>query len=181
MATQVVTWGGTYRDARGQTARVGAYYKEDETSAASRGNAILQALSIVPSFDAISNAVRIGGYGLISYVLNPDQFGSQAQFQNAEDKALLTWLCADNTLHRMSIPAPKVAIFLADQETVNLANALIVTLVSEMLTVDPTGGYACNKSGSAFTALVAGLRVRRKFQRKTTIWTLIPAETGPEE
>lgn len=94
-------------------------------------------------------------------------YGVQAVYENVEDGALLTFQDPTNgSLHRYKIPAPKAAIFLADGETVNQAQADIVSLISDF----ETFVYGAYLAPSPLTYL-AGVRVRRKMHRRMTIFT----------
>lgn len=179
----------TFRDARGQTGRT-TFYGQLEAGTGSL--TVLRGLmdTVASSIAACSNAAVVGYQGLLTgggtgQVVNPDQYGANAAYPNIEDKATLKFLMANNTLSTLSIPAPKGTggsnIFLADGETVNPLATPIVNLVAALTAVGASAEAASSKNGSDYNILVLGMRTRRRFQRKNTIWTLTPAETGPDE
>lgn len=180
MAVIISKWGFTFRDSRGHVGRVGGYYRYNSGST-TEGDAIATVQALGPLIHACSNAALVGGFGLGSEVLNPQQYGSTSAYSNAEDKATIRLLTATFGLASFSIPAPKSTQFQADQETVNPAATAMAALISALTVADASGGFVSDKAGSALTFYVAGVRRRLPFQRKITIWTLNPAETGPDE
>jgi hypothetical protein len=85
-------------------------------------------------------------------------------------------------LHRFHIPAPKAAIFLADQTTVNPANSLVATYITVMTAAITTGIYVCNKAGVQIVNYFGGMlyvakpRTRYGFMQLTPLLT--PEEPG---
>lgn len=181
MALIKARYGWTGRDARGQTGRMSGYYLFNNTSGADRGSSVIQTQAICAAMQALSNLYPIEQSGLASVILNPAGLGGNVTFPNAEDKAVLSVLTQAFTITRFSVPAPKAAIFLADGETVDPANGLVTALIGALTAVDAGGGTAVSNQGAAFLSLIGGARARRRFQRKTTIWTLDPTLTDPEE
>lgn len=182
--TAIVSYlGVTWRDLRGQTGRSKVWYKYSNATAAGIGDSVLAAQALAVLMEDCSAGAVVSTSGLIAAVLNPSNLGVTGDFPNAEDKVLLTALHTDNTLSHISIPAPIAGLFYSDLETVNLGASQISALWGALTTDDAGGGFACNKQGAAFsgTAFVAGTRIRRRFQRKTTIWTLTPQLSSPEE
>lgn len=181
MATLIGAYNVSLRDARGQVGRVGGYVAYADTSAATRGDGAVKALGIIGDMVALSNAAAFRYGGLPAEEFLPNAYGTTSDFQNVEDKAVLTFLAADGTLHRFSIPAPLDNIWQSDQETVDQTNTLVSNLITSLTVASGGGSAAVNRSGRIFIEMVAGARARRRFQRKTTIWTLTPDETNPEE
>lgn len=181
MATRIGKYGATVRDARGQTGRVGGWVTWLDTSLTTRGDATLLAQSLAQQLVVMSNGQVIEYTGMAGEYFQPFQYGSAAQFQNAEDKARLIFVTATGVKVRFEVPAPKQSLFLADLETVDPANADLMTFISTATSVSANGNFASTRGGQAIVSFVAGQRIRRPFQRKTTIWTLTPDETGPEE
>lgn len=181
MAVVVSKVGFTFRDARGDIGKVGWYYRYTDT-ATPGGDALLTAQALGPLAHACSNAAYIGGFGLGSEVLNPDQYGAPAsEYQTVADKARVIMLANDFTLHSFEIPAPKSTQFQADQETVNPAAAAMSALLAALIAVDASGGFVSTKTGSGYIGFVAGMRVRTRASRKRTIWSLTPLLGGPDE
>lgn len=187
MASFIYTASVSYRDARGQVGRVRFYINQGSTGTVGDTSSI--ATGVLTALNACTNAAPVAYGGIASLtgnqVLNPDQYGTNQEFPNVEDKAVLTFLMANNTLSRLSIPAPVGTgannLFMPDGETVNPLATPIVNLVAALTVVGAHAETPSTKNGSPYNILVSGARARRRFQRKTTIWTLIPAETGPEE
>lgn len=75
-----------------------------------------------------------------------------APYQPAQPYAQLQFICADFTLATLLLPAPQLAIFLADAETVNPANALVTAIVAAAV----AAGGLVSGSGSPATGFVAG-------------------------
>jgi len=73
-----------------------------------------------------------------------------AQYLPLRPAALIYYLCADTTTAILRIPSPQVGIFLADQVTVDPANAAIVALNAAVI------GAMTNEAGSLVTAYQAG-------------------------
>lgn len=73
-----------------------------------------------------------------------------AQYLPLRPAADLYYLCADNTQVALRIPSPKAALFLADQETVNPMNGLVVALNAAAI------GALTNAAGSPAVSFTAG-------------------------
>jgi hypothetical protein len=69
---------------------------------------------------------------------------------------------------------------MADEQTVNPANALVIAFNTAMLDTI-TNTFVSDALGNTFTGFVGGIRTRNKLRRKFTIYTKNPAETGPGE
>lgn len=85
--------------------------------------------------------------------VNPGGSPVVAQYQSNLPVAQLLFICADATIAYLSIPAPQVGIFLADQATINLANPLIVLLIAACLV---PGAELLSATGSPATAPIGG-------------------------
>lgn len=181
MALVQGTYGASLRDARGQIGRVGGFYVFNDASAADIGAGVAHVENIINAMVSMSNAIVVRQYGLGSQIFNPQQYGANADYPNAEDKATLIYRTSVETLVRFSIPAPLAALFLTDAETVDPGGALLATLTGLLTSSDSAGGSASSNGGNFIAAFVGGSRRRLRFQRKTTIWTKDPSETIPEE
>lgn len=109
-------------------------------------------------------------------------YGASGQTDNAEDAAVFYFSTAEGTIAKIGIPAPKDAIFLADNMTVNPADTDVAAFIAEMLA--PAGytagtAVASTKSGAGYVTYLGGLRVRRKTRRKLNIWVKDPTLTLP--
>ena len=108
-------------------------------------------------------------------------FGASGVTDNAEDVAAFAFATATGTVSKVSIPAPKDAIVLPDNQTVDPANADVIAFVGYLL--DPSGfpgnAVASSKSGAQFDVFLGALRVRRRTRRHLNIWVRNPELTAP--
>jgi hypothetical protein len=106
------------------------------------------ALLILPQILAQSNADR-DVFWEAAENSNATPAPVAATYQPANTAALLTFICADNTLARVRVPAPKLTLFLADQQTVDPASAaaIVATCI----------GVLVSSSGSLATAFAGGV------------------------
>lgn len=176
------------RDARGHVGKMRFYYKLDNSLVGAFDNAAGAIDAAVTALAAASNAAIIDVTGINEFGLFSPLFrGTAAQFADVEDKARLVFLYGDSgptaefSLVRLEIPAPKLAIFYADQETVNSAVPLMVAITTALSTIDATGGRFTNRAGLVYVNFVGGYRIRRKLQRKLTLYDLSPNLDEPEE
>lgn len=171
------------RDARGQHAVNVTYWLVPNGGTIAHAQALIN--NYIAAFEAVTNAAVVNEVGLVGAVLNPNVFGTNALYPNVEDKARLTFVMSNETLSGLSIPSPVGTggnnIFFADGETVNLTSAGIVSLFAALTAVGAGAEAAVSKNGATYSALVAGLRRRSRFQRKVTIWTKDPTLSEPEE
>jgi hypothetical protein len=175
-----------FRDLRGHVGKVGFWYTYNSATAANLGAASTQIAAINTAIVALTNAQVVAVNGLAGNRLDPVHYGSNGVYANAETKAKLSFLAfAAGGVHssfvRLEIPAPVVAMFLADKETVDPANAAVATLFSALSTSDAQGGFASDKMGNPITYFLGGTLVRRPFQRKITIYDLSADLGEPEE
>jgi hypothetical protein len=164
-ALQLISY--RFRDAKGNVARMSVVIGDATPTAVEADAATLKG-----HLQAVSNAH-------VSIVLTDytDQaYGTAANYLDVEDKAVMTFL-ADGQLHRFQVPAPILGIFLADQETVDPANAAVVALAGDFTTFVYTRGV----TPSLMSSFIGGTRARRKLHRKLTIRVKNPALTGPGE
>lgn len=161
----------TWRDARGHTSVTKLYVENDSVPANER----TRGLTLGTDLQGLSNAFIERTHGPYTSPAGPVAYGTQADFGSIEDKAVLTFEDTGGGLHRIKIPAPLASIFLADGETVDNSNTAVALFITDMIALART------RDGVAFIAMPAGIRTRVKTRRKVNIWTLNPAETGPDE
>lgn len=161
----------TYRDAKGQTAKTSFF-----VSAATPALALTAATAIVNLITPLTNAHLNSAKGAYTTSPTANVYGTAAQYQSIEDKALLTFQTASGGIHRYQIPSPKVSIFMADEETVDPANTDVAAFAAAMIT-----DQASSRDGSLITGFIGGIYIRRKFQRRFNIFTKDPSESGPGE
>lgn len=166
----------SFRDAKGNVAKCSLVFTWDSAHPADLATL---GSSLHPLVAALSNAQLIRDAGAVFEPSDPG-YGSQATFGSAEDKAVLTFTTGSGSLHRMSIPAPKAAIFYTDAETVNAVQADVAALIAEIITGEGTA-VVTDVDGKAITGMVGGQRTRRPNQRKVNIFTLAPSESIPAE
>jgi hypothetical protein len=160
----------SFRDVKGKTAWVRSYI-----SAADRGTASgLVASFWLPAFTGASTA------GLNNYIgprpkpPGPPVYGNGSMYKDAEDKLVCHLTTAVGTVHILALPAPYASMFLADGETVNVADARMVALIDAM-----TARGMCTRDGELLTGFVIGLRGRVVLRRKAGLYVLNPQLTTP--
>ncbi len=166
MPADLAEYAYRFRDAKGMTARMLVVIGDASAAALD-----VDAGTLKTSLAAVSNA----NVAIVSRDYDLFAYGTAADYRDVEDKAVLTFVAADASLHRFQLPAPKTAIFLADGETVDAANAAIVTLVGNFTS------FVYSKPGSLMGTFLGGIRIRRKLHRRFNIYTKNPALTGPGE
>lgn len=161
----------TYRDDKGNTARV-SYFVTDSTLAL----AATDMSNLAPLQLALTNAVLATAKG--PYTTSPAAagYGANADFEACEDKAVMTFVTSTGALHRYQIPAPKSAIFLADGETVDPANTDVAAYTAGVI-----ANKVSSRDGALITAFIGGTRARRKLNRRLNIYTKNPQLTTPAE
>lgn len=159
----------SFRDEKGQTAKTGFYTVEADLAAAA-----VAADAVVNAIAGLSVAAVQAVHGPAERVPGPITYGGAGKFSSIEDKAELVFTDAAGAVHRYQIPAPKDAVFLADDESVNPANALVIAARDAM-----TDGTTGSRSGVLNTGYLGGIRIRRKTQRRFAISTKNPALDGP--
>ena len=157
-----------FKDAKGQNAKMRVLLG-DATVVAEFNDAT----NLTPLLQAVSNAtvVNTTHNGLINHTP-----GTAAVYETVEDKVIMTYYDPSGFLHRYSVAAPASAIFLADGETADIANAAYLAVVT-FFQAHAYGRY----TDTATLVHVGGTRQRRKLQRKFNIFTRNPALSGPGE
>jgi hypothetical protein len=102
--------------------------------------------------------------------------GTAANYQNVEDKAVLTFTDQIGGMHRYQIAAPKTAVFKADQETVDAVQADMALLLADFQS--NVVGFFDDIGPLLY---VGGTRIRRKQHRKVNIFTRDPTLSEPAE
>jgi hypothetical protein len=179
MSVQIGRQTYTYRDARGHTGKVSFYISNDNAVAGDGDAANAIGRTVEAEITALTNAVLVGASGPDGRTVAPNQYGASLQYATAEDKLRLRLLAADNTIHTMAIPSPKLSAFEADQET--LKGSAVTALVATLVAAAITGSFACTRAGSPFVSSLGGQLVRRKFQRKLTIYDKSANLDEPED
>lgn len=176
MANVVSRVGFSYRDVKGFSQTVRVFVSFDNTA---DGIALMN--SLVAPISGLSNAAFNGGQGIGLAIPSSFLYGANAIFSTIEDKAIFTFGDTSGALHRWQIPAPKDAIFLADGETVDPANGLVVSFVTAFTTAGAGPSFVSSRAGQQITHFAGGIRIRRRIRRRINIFTLDPTLTGPDE
>jgi hypothetical protein len=160
----VATQSYSFRDARGDVGRLVFHISYDSAvaqDAFNLGDNIQVALA------NLSNAQFIKATGPFSHISNPQAYGTTSVYQSSEDKLRFTWQDAGLAKHKLDIPAPKSTAFLADEETAS--GTALAPLITAMGT--PVGdAHVTSLGGNFFSSSLGGQRVRKKAQRKETIY-----------
>jgi hypothetical protein len=164
-----------WRDAKGQTSSTRWFVGGDGPAPV---DLITQDLAITVALPPLSNCAVQSVHGLVENQATKPTYGAAAEFDDVEDKAVFTFSTDSGSFHRVSVPAPKAAIFLADKETVDPANGLVATFVAAITGISTTA-YTSDRNGVRITTFVGGQRIRRRTQRKYNIITKNPALSGP--
>jgi hypothetical protein len=155
-----------FRDSKGKTSRLKVII-----GGADHAATVTNLNTLVTDLAAVTNCALRSGLDprpLVAY-------GSTAEFASVEDGALLTFADVVGRLHRFKIPAPKVADFATDQETVVNTGAM-ATVITDFTTFV----YGSNVDTAPLT-YIGGVRLRKKLHRKFTIFTKDPTLSGEGE
>lgn len=165
----------TYRDDKGQTATMKMYVVN-----ATAAGALTAATAIVNAMDDLTNAANNGARGAYTSPPSANSYGTDAQYESIEDKAVLTFRTATGSPHRYQVPAPIAALFRVDGETVKSPDAGgdAQEILMDIL-VDAMVGVVSSRDGNLLAAYIGGTRRRTKNQRKFNIYTLNPDLSGP--
>lgn len=161
----------SYRDSKGHIGKV-RYHVANTGTLITQGAA---ADAVLVAIGAISNAALQSASGPATTAAGPVVYGTTADFAAVEDKAVYTFSAADGSLHRVQVPAPKIAIFEVDTVTVDAAQTDSAAFITAYL------ANAVTSAGAAITAFVGGIRQRRKLQRKLNIYIKVPELDEPAE
>jgi hypothetical protein len=128
--------------------------------------------NVAPLQLALTNCVLVNAKGTYTTSPTTNGYGTSAEFDTVEDKAVMTFVTATGALHRYQIPAPKVALFLADKETIDPAQADVAAYFAAII-----ANKVSSRDGSLITAFIGGTRLRRKLERRFNIYTKNPQLT----
>lgn len=150
-----------FRDAKGQVGRMVVLIGGADSN------------GVETNYIALANLLQAVSNAHVSLDINPAAdraYGAQAVYETVEDKAQLTFTAAladGGTIHRWQVPAPKAAIFQADGQTVDQAQADVVALVGAF----ETYVYPASSATAPMAAYIGGFRVKRKLQRRMNVFT----------
>jgi hypothetical protein len=154
----------TFRDAKGQTSRM-RFLIGDATQTA-----------VITNYTTIAGHLVSASNGNVSSpfsAVSPLVYGTNAQYPDVEDKAVIVFADPAGALHRFQLPAPVSACFTTDGETVANSGAMgaVITDISTFV-------YG-RVTDTAPLVYIGGMRARRKMQRRFNIITKNPALSGP--
>jgi len=161
----------TFRDKRGFTSQVRFFVTDADAP-----SMLTDAQAIATDMAAMSAASLNAAHGAYNTAPSPPTYPTPAateRYQDVEDKAVLTYVTASGSYHRYKIPCPLVALFLADDKTMDPANASLVTLNGAVI------GKASARNGELISAFIGGIRTRVKIRRRLNINVLSPTDSGP--
>jgi len=144
-------------------------------------HAVALAAAVASAVQDCSNALYNGGMGAEQLPQVPGELGGNFTYAEVEDKAVMTYVASDGSIHRHMIPAPIAAIFLADGSTVDKTNAFVVTLNQLMLNAAAGPTFVSTRGGHQYATFGGGMRKRVKTQRKINTFTLAADVSTPAE
>jgi hypothetical protein len=124
------------------------------------------------------NALSDATFVQTGYLIQDVVYGASGNFDDAEDSAVLNFQTVNGGLAKISVPAPKSTIFLADNQTIDPANAS-VSAFTVALIGGTNGFFGATKTGAVMNLFVGGLRVRRRTRRKLNIFVKNPQLSTP--
>ena len=158
----------SFRDAKGQVSKMRLLI-----GAASSSALVTAIEAATPLLQAVSNAHVYG----VTINSQPDHtYGVQADYQDVEDKANLTFLDYRQAIHRYQVPAPKTVEFKTDQQTVDSSETNMAALIAFFAA--SVYGTPADTSPLVYSG---GLRIRRKNQRRMSIFTKGADDSIPAE
>lgn len=121
-------------------------------------NTAVESTNIQATLAALTSAAVVAARGNNN---QPDTgaVGANTTYPNVEDKAVIIFKGVGGSTHKYSIPAPLAAIFAADGETVNLANAAVAAFTAAMI----ANGRDAN--GALLISVSKGHRARRQSKK----------------
>jgi hypothetical protein len=187
----------TIRDHKAFTAKM-VFYISPSYTAAQIGNAAealdqdIYAMQTGNSVLDPSGAIAlVKAHGPFTTQAQPwtNAFNSTGDYKAVEDKAVFVFQDQAGVVHRYQLPCPLASIFMADQQTIDVSQAVVKQFLADML-FQTIGGTApgantlhpiVSASNYPLMSFVGGYRLMRKMQRKFNIFTLNPALNGPGE
>jgi hypothetical protein len=173
----LVTQTFTFRDAKGNTASM-RFWLNDAASVVNPPvvNAQDLASTLRTALVAASNAAYQASSGPLSEHGTAAYGATGAQYQDVPMKGTFVFQDTAGRLHRYALPAPKIALFKADQQTIDPANALVIAVKTALLATQD-GTFFCSPDGTALHDFMGGVWQGRKIRRKLNILVLDPTLT----
>ena len=166
MPNTVFQVSGGYVDSKGAQSRVKAYISADTDV-----HAITQFGNWLGAVDTLTNAQLFSAPGIGGELTVSGDYGTSAEFDSVTDKAVMSFIDSAGQIHRMQIPAPKAAIFLADKITVDRAQTDVAAYINLMVNGPENVYFNSTRGGLQFSSFAGGLRTKKPNRRRTTIFT----------
>lgn len=180
----------SFRDSKGQVRKITLCYNAEAVASNNLYADFMGATAAtVPLLQALSNAHVQSSYDPLP--TNPNEYrgysyGTSSEYQSVAQQAVLSYTLVDNAgiaqagTGRVTIPAPKLSIFLADGITVDPTNAAVVafsaTLTAASYPLTNAAGLATRDS-LLYGNLVGGVFIGRKISRKMNKFVYNPELT----
>lgn len=137
----------TWRDVFGVAAKCGILI-----AAATVDPSGIAVAAVRAAIAAVSGAVNTAAS--LSFYAGVTDTPAAGSFGDNEDKVMMKFSDADGNIHNYKIPGPLESIFQADKQTVDPANAAVLTYTTAML------ASAVTKAGRPLTEFRGGKRMR---------------------
>lgn len=178
MAIEFVRQNYTWRDLRGHTGKTSLWLYYDPAVTGSEASARTQAVAMESALAALTNSALYRASGVYNHQSNALTYGSASDYANAETKLRVRLLGSDASIHKFELPAPIIAAFEADKQTA-LASA-IAPVIALLVAAPATSASFITPGGLAWASSLGGTLIRRKFQRKLTIYQKSSGLDEPE-
>lgn len=168
-----------YRDAKGETSTLRFYIDEGGTGDADAVQVF--AVSLRNAISALTNAALQSANGVLTEY-GVAQYGSHSTggaYEAIEEKAVMSFQDNSGQLHRWQIPAPLIALFLADKVTIDPTNSLVTTF-NNLITQAAPAVHVVSRQDIGMANFMGGLFAARKLHRRLNIYTLTPPLTPAE-
>jgi hypothetical protein len=160
MALRTIKFNVRYRDSKGWVGGTNFFVAGDAESNAPADFAAA-ADTLLTAVTALTNGAlqSTSGIDFENQLAITLTYGTAAQYDAEWMKAVMTFTCDGGSIHRFKIPAPKVALFLADKVTIDNggSNTPVVNFVNAMKNADTSGTYISTREGLPFTHFVGGI------------------------
>lgn len=165
-----------YTDAKGFKGRVKYFVSYDND-----GDGVSVSGAFVTALSACTNAVLSSAPGIGGELTISGSYGTNATYANITDVLVLEAIDSAGSIHRFSIPAPKAALFLADQVAADFSNTDLAALVNVIVNGDDNPYFISTRSGLQFSSVPVGSRVRKRNRKRITGFTKNGALSGPAQ
>lgn len=166
----------TFRDAKGQQSTVRFFCS---TGAGAVADLQTQLIALETALKGLTNAAEQSSSGPVSRTGTKQYGTSGSPYQDVQQKAVMTFQDSVGGLHRFQIPAPVIAAFLADQQTIDPANGNVTAFIAAM-TGNTAGAGVVTRSGLKLTNFFGGLFAAKPIPKARSMFVL-DANLTPQE